>query len=326
MGEALLELADESGCRMDGTLLDDILHFWTEGVEITTSKEIAAASLETGISAETPGILAKVLKLFAKMKTDLKFNEETRKEYRNKISVRSSEWIEMLSQVSEMITKRQGGKRPIIIFEDLDKLNPEDAWKVFYHYAAILSGMPFPVIYTFPIGLSYDARFSAMESYFVTKTLPMIKIETIEGQPFGDGIAVIREIVEKRANLGLFEDGVLEELILYTGGSLRDLFHAINASAKRAERRDSNLIAMEDAARALEELKTSLTRRIEKKDYEFLLNIYNGNKELIEDKEMLLRMLQASVVLEYNGKRWHNVHPLVVQFFKEQGLIENARE
>lgn len=326
MGEALLELADESGCRMDGTLLDDILHFWTEGVEITTSKEIAAASLETGISAETPGILAKVLKLFAKMKTDLKFNEETRKEYRNKISVRSSEWIEMLSQVSEMITKRQGGKRPIIIFEDLDKLNPEDAWKVFYHYAAILSGMPFSVIYTFPIGLSYDARFSAMESYFVTKTLPMIKIETIEGQPFGDGIAVIREIVEKRANLGLFEDGVLEELILYTGGSLRDLFHAINASAKRAERRDSNLIAMEDAARALEELKTSLTRRIEKKDYEFLLNIYNGNKELIEDKEMLLRMLQASVVLEYNGKRWHNVHPLVVQFFKEQGLIENARE
>ncbi len=320
MGEALLELADESGCRMDGVLLEEIEHFWAEGVEITTSQEIAAASLETGVSAETPGILTKVLKLFAKIKTDLKFNEETRKEYRNKISVRSSEWIAMLSRVSEMITVKLDGKRPIIIFEDLDKLNPEDAWKVFYQYAAVLSGMPFPVIYTFPIGLSYDARFSAMESYFITKTLPMIKIETIEGQPFQDGIAVIREIVEKRADLKLFEDGVLEELILYTGGSLRDLFHAINAAAKRAERRSSEVIAMEDAGRALEEIKTSLTRRIEKKDYEFLLNIYQGNKELIEDKEMLLRMLQASVVLEYNGRRWHNVHPLVVRFLKEQGL------
>lgn len=320
MGEALLELADESGCRMDGVLLEEIEHFWAEGVEITTSQEIAAASLETGVSAETPGILTKVLKLFAKIKTDLKFNEETRKEYRNKISVRSSEWIAMLSRVSEMITVKLDGKRPIIIFEDLDKLNPEDAWKVFYQYAAVLSGMPFPVIYTFPIGLSYDARFSAMESYFITKTLPMIKIETIEGQPFQDGIAVIREIVEKRADLKLFEDGVLEELILYTGGSLRDLFHAINAAAKRAERRSSEVIAMEDAGRALEEIKTSLTRRIEKKDYEFLLNIYQGNKELIEDKEMLLKMLQASVVLEYNGRRWHNVHPLVVRFLKEQGL------
>ncbi len=321
MGEALLELADESGCRMERGLLNDILHFWTEGVEITTSKEVTEASLESGISAETPGILAKVLKLFAKMKTDLKFNEETRKEYRSKISIRSSEWIEMLSRVSELITKKLGGKRPIIIFEDLDKLNPEDAWKVFYQYAAVLSGMTFPVIYTFPIGLSYDARFSAMESYFVTKTLPMIKIETIDGWPFEDGIAVIREIVEKRADLRLFEDKVLEELIQYTGGSLRDLFHAINAAAKRAERRSSEAISMEDADRALEELKTSLTRRIEKKDYSFLLNIYQGNKELIEDKEMLLRMLQASVVLEYNGKRWHNVHPLVIRFLKEQELI-----
>ncbi len=83
---------------------------------------------------------------------------------------------------------------------------------------------------------------------------------------------------------------------------------------------------MEDGKRALEELKTSLTRRIEKKNYEFLLNICKGNKELIEDKEMLLKMLQASVVLEYNGKRWHNVHPLIVQFFKEQGLMEDVGE
>ena len=34
-------------------------------------------------------------------------------------------------------------------------------------------------------------------------------------------------------------------------------------------------------------------------------------------------MLQASVVLEYNGKRWHNVHPLVVRFLKEQGEIDD---
>ncbi len=83
---------------------------------------------------------------------------------------------------------------------------------------------------------------------------------------------------------------------------------------------------MEDAEHALEELKTSLTRRIEESDYNFLLDICNGNKERIKDKEMLLKMLQASVVLEYNGKRWHNVHPLVVKFFKEQGLISNGGE
>ena len=229
--------------------------------------------METGMSIETGGILAGILNVFAKIKADLKLNEETRKEYRKKISIRSSEWIGILRQIAEKITGRTDGKHPIIIFEDLDKLNPEDAWTVFYNYAAILSGMTFPVIYTFPIGLSYDKRFSAMESYFITKTLPMIKIETIEGELFQDGIDIIRDIVKKRADLALFESGVVDSLIQYTGGSLRDLFHVINTSANRAKRRGSGTVSMEDAERALEEVKTFLTRRIEEKDYKFLLNI-----------------------------------------------------
>lgn len=325
MGEALLEIAKELNCKVDKNILEKIKNFWIEGEEILSSQNLAATSIEGGISAEPSGILS-VLNIFARIKADLKYNEETRKEYRRKISIHSSDWIRLMSCVSKTISEKTGGKKPVIIFEDLDKLNPEDAWKVFYNYAALLSGMDFPVIYTFPIALSYDARFSAMEGYFITKTLPMIKIETIEGSPYQEGIQIIQNIVEKRAKLDLFENGVLQELILYTGGSLRDLFQAINSAAKRAERRESESISIEDAKRALEELKTSLTRRIEKKNYEFLLNICKGNKELIEDKEMLLKMLQASVVLEYNGKRWHNVHPLIVQFFKEQGLMENGGE
>lgn len=326
MGEALLEIAEETGCDIKNKVLDDIKNFWNEGTEIMISQELEMASLETGMAVETKAILAGILNVFAKIKADLKYNEETRKEYRRKISVRSSEWIGILGSVAEEIAEKADGKKPVIIFEDLDKLNPEDAWKVFYNYAAILSGMTFPVIYTFPIGLSYDARFSAMDSYFVTKTLPMIKIATMDNEPFEDGINIITEIVTKRADLNLFEPKVIRRLIECTGGSLRDLFQVISASAKRAERRDSETISMEDARRALEEIKTSLTRRIEEKDYKFLLNIYNGNKEQIEDREVLLEMLQASVVLEYNGKRWHNVHPLVVDFFREQGMIEDVRK
>ncbi len=326
MGEALLEIAEELECELEEKTLERIKNFWGEGTETMISQEAGTAFVESGVSVETKSILAGILNIFTNIKTDLKFNEEIRKEYRKKISIRSSEWIGILGNVAEAITRKTEGKRPIVIFEDLDKLNPEDAWKVFYNYAAILSGMTFPVIYTFPISLSYDARFSAIENYFVTKTLPMIKIETIESQRFQEGIDVICEIVKKRARLELFEGGVLETLIQYTGGSLRDLFRVINTSAKRAERRNSESISMEDAEYALEEVKSSLTRRIEEKEYRFLLNIYHKNKERIEDKEMLLKMLQASVVLEYNGKRWHNVHPLVVKFFKEQGLIEDVRQ
>lgn len=324
MGEALLEIAKDSGCNIKNKVLEEIRSFWSEGTEIRMSQKTKEASMETGTAIESGGLLAGILDVFARIKTDLRLNEETRKEYRRKINVRSGEWIGILGKVADEITEKTGGKRPVIIFEDLDKLNPEDAWNVFYNYAAILSGMSFPVVYTFPIALSYDRRFSAMENYFKAETLPMIKIQTIDGKPFQDGIHVIREIVEKRASLALFEADVLDRMIQYTGGSLRDLFRVINAAAKRAERRESETISAGDAERALQEVETSLTKRIEEKDYQFLLNIYSGNKEQIEDKEMLLKMLQASVVLEYNGKRWHNVHPLVVKFFKEQELIKDA--
>lgn len=326
MGEALLKMAQECNCTIDKDVLAAIMNFWDEGVATRTGQKLEATSIEAGASAETPGVFVKLLNVFAQIKAELRYNEEIRKEYRKKISVRSTEWIRLLGEVSEEISRKMGGNPPIIIFEDLDKLSPDSAWNIFYNYAAVLSGMPFSVIYTFPIALSYDIRFSAIESYFIIKTLPMIKIETMEGQPFKDGIDVIWEIVEKRADKQLFEADVLEMLIKNTGGSLRDLFHAINSAAKRADRRKGDAISIEDAERALEELKTSLTRRIEKKDYEFLQNIYEGNKELIEDKEMLLKMLQASVVLEYNGKRWHNVHPLVVRFLKEQGVIADVRK
>lgn len=325
MGEALLNIAEELECKVDKSILKKIMHFWDEGTKYSEYKEAVENSVEAGIEAETPKILG-VLKTFIKIKADLKYNEETRIEYRKKMTVRTSEWMNMLNSVAEEIVSKTGGKYPIIIFEDLDKLSPEDAWKVFYNYAALLSGMTFPVIYTFPIALSYDPKFAAMESYFIVKTLPMIKITTMENQLFKGGISIIREIVEKRANLKLFEEDALERMIQYTGGSLRDLFYVINASAKRAERRKSETISMEDTERALEELKTSLTRRIERGNYEFLLNIYKGNKEMIENKEMLLKMLQASVVLEYNGKRWHNLHPLVAKFFQEQGLITDVGE
>ena len=326
MGEALLQIAKETGCNISKNILENIRDFWHEGTETITAQETEAASMETGISIETKGIFANILNIFSEIKTDLKLNEEVRKEYHKKISIRFSEWIKILGHVSDEIARHENGRRPVIIFEDLDKLNPEDAWRVFYNYAAVLSGMDFPVIYTFPISLSYDIKFSAMESYFITKTLPMIKIEKSDGTSFDEGINIIYKIIKKRAKLELFGEGVIEKLIKYTGGSLRDLFHVINASAKRTVRRESSTVTLEDAGHALEELKTSLTRRIEESDYDFLLDICNGNKERIKDKEMLLKMLQASVVLEYNGKRWHNVHPLVVKFFEEQRLISNGGE
>lgn len=322
MGEALFKIADQTHCTLDSDIVQTVQGFWSvEQERCKTVADAATIQVESGASAETPSMIGSLLKIFFKIKADLKFNEENRNIYREKVTKRAGDWIFALKNIADQITNHLDGKQPIIIFEDLDKLNPDDAWNVFYSHAKTLTAVPIPVIYTFPIALSYDPRFAALEGFFTVKTLPMIKLENIDGSPNDSGYDMIRKIIEKRTNKELFADGVLKQLISQTGGSLRDLFFAINSAAQRAVRRESLIIEQEDADRALEQLKTSLTRRIEENHYNFLVDIVKGNREKIQNRKMLLEMLLANTVLEYNGKRWHNVHPLVVQFLRDQDLV-----
>jgi hypothetical protein len=120
----------------------------------------------------------------------------------------------------------------------------------------------------------------------------------------------------------LFDKNVEDYMIEKTGGALRDLFDAIRQSATYASRRKADSISMDDAVLALEEIQSEITRRIEKKDYDFLKDIYNGNRRGISDRKALLGMLLAGVVLEYNGKRWCNLHPLVADYLVDLGVVE----
>ena len=110
MGEALLSIAEECGCKIKRDILEGIMDFWDEAMEISLSKEEESVSVETGIGTETPGVFACILKVFAKIKADLKYNEEVRREYRKKIRARSSEWMELLRRVSDEIISTMEGK------------------------------------------------------------------------------------------------------------------------------------------------------------------------------------------------------------------------
>jgi hypothetical protein len=60
-------------------------------------------------------------------------------------------------------------------------------------------------------------------------------------------------------------------------------------------------------------------------DNEKLVNIYNDPRyrEQIEDLQFLLEKMQGLVVLEYrNGRRWHNLHPMIAEYLKDQGVIK----
>ncbi|MCR5825706.1 MAG: ATP-binding protein [Oscillospiraceae bacterium] len=320
MADALLQLAQENKCALNRDDLETIRTFWTASIEkedIIFDGTDLTVQAEAGVGA--PKLLGGLIKLFANLKTSLKYNEESRTVYREQIVKYNSQWLGAMNRIADQIT-RQDGKQPILIFEDLDK---GDTWNVFSGHGRQLTGVSFPVVYTFPIAYFYSPNFAEMESFFQINHLPMIKTRTIDGNPYAEGIAAIRAIVGRRAELALFEDGVLDELIDKTGGCLRHLFYAISKAARWTERKRETQISMALAKRALYEIRDSLSARIDgkRKQDDFLVEVYSGNHTEITDHDELLNMMKALTVLEYNGQRWYNVHPLIEEYLRDIGKL-----
>jgi hypothetical protein len=229
---------------------------------------------------------------------------------------RASEWLAYTKEISLHLTANNKEKQPIIIFEDLDKIPvPQKIFEILSY--SVLSQMPFPVIYTFPIDQHYSTEFASISAKYKPHTLPMLKVKNKNDTPNTDGITVIKNIVGRRADLELFDKGVLEKLVEKTGGSLRHLFECITTATRVANRNDLNTIRHKDADIALSELRKDFSRWITSKDLPILSKIMKS-KVIIDDIEFLLKMMQASIVIEYeNGDRWNDVHPLVADFVNE---------
>ena len=326
MGEALYQTALKVGVSIAPDTLKLIQNFWTPVVFETERVKEETVSVGAGVEIGAPPLLQAVTNLFAKLNSDLKYNDTVREKSETRIKHNYAQWRNVLWRLSDAITKKVGGgKQPVLIFEGLDHLEDlEEARNLFFSHADKLTNVSFPVIYTFPIALYYDKGFAAFEHSFQRfEVFPMLKLETLDGQPYPEGVQRLRDIVSRRVAEGLIHPDALELMISKTGGSLRDLFKAIRDAAELASYRgyrtgDPNqTITPEDAEQALKEVQGDLTRRIEGDEHKFLAEICAGKRREIERSKTLLDMLQARAVLEYNGERWFNVHPLVADYLEE---------
>ena len=319
LGDALLDIADKIKCRVPEETIKRIVDFWrASGVETIVDNLDRSLGASGGISLATPpSLLQGLLGFFFDIKADLKQSSTTSVEYKKQIERSLPEWNRIIRELADTIAGKLDGRQPIIIFEGLDKLDsvsPDKAWDLFSVHGGQLSSYSFPIVYTFPIALSYAPRFHAVESYFRYFIMPMIKLHFIDGRECTEGTQTIRKIVEMRADPALFAGKSLDLAIQKTGGCLRDLFNVIRSAGTFARRGKKDQIDEDMVRRALEKYKSDISRRIEGEQHDFLVEIYNGMHMEIQNKPMLLQMMQANAVLEYNGRRWHDVHPLIADY------------
>lgn len=325
--DLLIRGAKEKNIDIKESVLDAIVAYWTSIQEVSTAVcQQSELDVEGGFSAGVK--LRGVLEIMSKIKGVLKSSEETKRQIRQSISPRSSELMarikEVIDNLEEELLRRNYPKLPFIILDGLDKIPLEQARKIFKENGSKFSELPIHLLVTFPIALTYTEEYRNIQIWLPNpEKLPMIKLRNWDKDHYEEGYSegeeTMRRIVEKRAELSLFDKGVLSVLIRQTGGYIRDLFRCIGKAAIRARVRRADIISMEDAELALNSLESEMNASYSSDLIPAMEEIYKGHK-YVNSSEEITRLMQVGAVLEYNGTRWCDLHPLV-----EKWLVEHKK-
>lgn len=293
------------------------------------------ASMEIG--AETQLSIPFLHKFFAMFRASTKGSRSLKKVLTEKVEPHFSR---LLNQCNDLVAEIRLQLETIhksdllIIIEDLDKIQLSQARSLFFNYSPQLSELKVNIIYTFPISLYYDIHFNTVKNSF-TKVyeLPMIKVHEKDGSRYEKGINKMREIIAARMDLELFEDAeILDELILKSGGCLRDLFTMISEAAEKTQDDERMRINREDDLfYAVQKLKRSYRNTIadsfdstgeiivKASEYYDVLDALNESRtKQPENSIATMHLRQNTTILGYNGEGWCDVHPVVKEILSER--------
>lgn len=326
--DLLVNQACENSLKISDNIVKKIEKYWNSNTELIKTISMQG-EMEIAADAKAEMGIVKIIRLLSSVKAVLKNSVESKKEIRTLIEPRSSEMLRQIQEVIEEIRdqlQRKGRPEiPFVILDGLDKIPLEQAKKIFRENGSRFQGIQIHLLVTFPISLSYTPEYKDVQIWFPNpEKLPMIKIRNWQQgayqKDYTEGIETIRSIIGKRAELSLFTDEALEELIIYTGGYIRDLFRCIADAALRARLRKSEVIESEDAEKALAVLESDINGRYSDELIGKMEDIYRGNKYVSSSEEITM-LLQIGAVLEYNGARWCDLHPLVEKWLVANGKI-----
>lgn len=290
----------------------------------------------TRIEAETPvsaGVEAGFDFKFIRgiLKTEASVREEIKQEFEPKIS----DLVQRINFIVAQIQATQG--KVLVIIDDLDKIDLGDVEKIFKNHIKALFQPAFRIIYTIPIS---SLRDSSLRSVLISETndqivtMPVSKLfakgdrRLPDVMPIPDALSPLCEMLKKRIKSNLLHPDVAEQIVIYSGGVLRELIRLTNLCCRicmRQVRRQPDQPVTIDAAvlaEAVKEIRLDFETTLSKADYETLQTTYDRFTPDDPKAQDFLDLLHGLHVLEYrNDEIWYDLHPIVIDLLKLKGLV-----
>jgi len=307
---------------IDQEILHEIYRFFTQTALITIEEKRKTTKENLGFGI--PEIIKKISGLLIGLTQSTDSSSIERKEIREKIKPKISHLLNKCNLLFQEIENKLERKKLLFIIEDLDKVNIKNQKSIFKNGNEILTKLNAKIIFTPSIYLlnSIDGKKLLDNYHFVP--LPAIKIKRRLGGENGEGIDCLKRIVLNRIDKKLFDKDTLDLAVKSTGGLIKDLFKSIHYASMVNTAKKNNKISLNDILYGLSRIKNiyhySLTgdENVTAKallDELYLMTSIHNKRAIYNEIQLFLLDIQA--LIEYNGEKWCDIHPLVRELLAE---------
>ena len=264
-----------------------------------------------------------------KLKADATIREEIKQEFLRKVS----DLVATINEIAAVV--EDGAKKPIlVVIDDLDKLDLGVVRQVYQEHIKALFLPNFRMILTTPISALRDVSLSATvetETNDQVVFMPVTKLfkrgesRNADAVPMTEPAARLKEVLAKRLGSELIEPEILDRIVVYSGGVLRELIRIANECCRiclrlvRRRPEDAIKINAEVVEEAVNKLRLDFDTRLGTTDYEMLMTTYREFKPENPKAKEFLDLLHGLYVLEYrNAVLWYDIHPIVLELLKQR--------
>ncbi len=334
--ERVLAAAQGENLAVRGADLESVYDYFSTVTRESTESRQAKLDVDAGVDAAASP-LAKLVGLFAKFRAEIKLDSHSEETAVYTLRKRPADLLQQANAVIEAVRDALPQDRELlVVVEDLDKLDVQQAREIYVNNVNLLTGVQANIIYTIPIFLFHSPDVNAFRHHFDDViSLPMIKVTEPPARRV-DGFDVVKDIILSRVEETLIADDALALLVMKTGGVLRHAFEVLHTVACMVGIK--HRIETEHIHYGLDQLAREFWQQITL-PYEPIQDgpasvtvLYDRLAEYAAKQEHGERvspvtdttnqlLLKSCALVEYNGKGWFGVHPLVVDNLKALGRL-----
>ena len=284
--------------------------------------QISGEAVETRIKEKTKGLSvgAKLRYLVGELGVGFKTDATVRTEVRKRLEPGIREIVENIDILATTI-KNKTKKAPLLIIDDIEKVDMAVAEDIFYGHAQTLGRPNLHMIFLFPRAMTYTNKGRLVANQLSNPIhLPNIMTSDREGHPNDSSLDLLRQIIFKRMDSSLFEPDAFNYLLKTSNGVLSDLFSVLAGACITALSTDKSKISWQDVDEHFKRLTDQFRRAIKEECYPTLAQVYKEKRA--DNDQHLWDMLHILAVLEYRDEKgiFYDVHPAVVPLLQEKKL------